>query len=377
MELHGSATSEEMARETQRLLTIFGMTKHLFSPDSKLPSLKRIKKGLRILALDGGGIRALVTLRLLQAIEDHCRVPVSHLFDLVGCTSTGAILASLVFIKKLPLNKCAQKYKEFGRKVFASKTGDKDVMRSDSNWTKFMNYVNWMSTGGLYAPEEFVEALREACGGERMIDYSRDPSVPLMFFVASSVNVNPPQPFLYRNYNLPPETPSRYRGVCYMNLEYALRSTTAAPGYFDEFTSEIVPDERQCDGGLLHNNPSGVALHESLKLFGSETPISVILNVGTGRFPVGTTDNTGLKCILNALVRSASSSEKIAHVLEDSLALAGIPFFCLNPVDPVFDCGILELREEVLNGMEAYVEEFVKQNKEKIAEICKRLLDDE
>ena len=104
---------------------------------------------------------------------------------------TGAILATLAFVKKIPLRECAEKYKEFGKKVFASKTGDKDVMfvflfffltqenvnfnnhshrRSDSNWTKFMNYVNWMSSGGVYRAEEFVAALNEVCGGERMID---------------------------------------------------------------------------------------------------------------------------------------------------------------------------------------------------------------
>jgi patatin-like phospholipase/acyl hydrolase len=43
--------------------------------------------------------------------------------------------------------------------------------------------------------------------------------------------------------------------VCHMPLDSALRATTAAPGYFEEFTSERLPGERQVDGGLLHNNP--------------------------------------------------------------------------------------------------------------------------
>jgi hypothetical protein len=174
-----------------------------------------------------------VTLRLLEELERRTGKRVYELFDMIGCTSTGGILASMAFIRRYPLRVCAQKYKEFGRRVF-SVNGDHDAMRSDSSWTKFMNYVNWMSTGGVYGSEAFVEALKEVCGGERMIDLTRglsrllsmrwlvlilvsrlfvsDPSIPWMFFVSSSVHVNPPQPFVFRNYNLPQSSPSRYNG---------------------------------------------------------------------------------------------------------------------------------------------------------------------
>eukprot|EP00009_Paramoeba_aestuarina_P009983 CAMPEP_0201541646 /NCGR_PEP_ID=MMETSP0161_2-20130828/71589_1 /ASSEMBLY_ACC=CAM_ASM_000251 /TAXON_ID=180227 /ORGANISM="Neoparamoeba aestuarina, Strain SoJaBio B1-5/56/2" /LENGTH=249 /DNA_ID=CAMNT_0047949195 /DNA_START=1569 /DNA_END=2318 /DNA_ORIENTATION=- len=248
-------------------------------------------------------------------------------------------------------------------------------MRSDSNWTKFMNYVNWMSSGGVYKSEDFLSALNEVCGGDRMIDHCRDVALPYMVFASASIQYNPPQPFLYRNYNLPLDSPSRYAGVCHMEVDKALRSTTAAPGYFDEFTTEKLPDERQQDGGLLHNNPSGIALHEFLRLFGPQQKIACFLNVGTGRPPVQKTPNTGLKNILNALVKSATSSEKIAECLQDSLHLAGIPFYALNPTDPCFDVGILELREEILRNMEEQVALYVKKESALIAQVCEHLVD--
>jgi patatin-like phospholipase/acyl hydrolase len=130
---------------------------------------RNLEKGVRILTLDGGGIRALVTLRLLEEIERRTGKRIWELFDFIGCTSTGGILASLAFIRKIPLRECAKKYREFGRKVFSG-NGDKDILLSDSNWTKFMNYVNWMSSGGIYGSDMFVETLRGVCGGERMID---------------------------------------------------------------------------------------------------------------------------------------------------------------------------------------------------------------
>ena len=46
-----------------------------------------------MLCLDGGGIRGLVLVQLLSAIEQAAGVPVKELFDWIGGTSTGGILA--------------------------------------------------------------------------------------------------------------------------------------------------------------------------------------------------------------------------------------------------------------------------------------------
>ena len=66
---------------------------HLFSPGPK-----------RILALDGGGVRGLITLGMLKRVEDILRAQsaepetfrICHYFDLIGGTSTGAIIATLL-----------------------------------------------------------------------------------------------------------------------------------------------------------------------------------------------------------------------------------------------------------------------------------------
>ena len=48
---------------------------------------------VRVLAIDGGGIRGLIAARLLSEIEHRTRRPISCLFDLLAGTSTGGILA--------------------------------------------------------------------------------------------------------------------------------------------------------------------------------------------------------------------------------------------------------------------------------------------
>lgn len=47
----------------------------------------------RILCLDGGGIKGLVLIQLLLAIEEAAGRPILQLFDWIAGTSTGGILA--------------------------------------------------------------------------------------------------------------------------------------------------------------------------------------------------------------------------------------------------------------------------------------------
>ena len=48
---------------------------------------------LQVLCLDGGGIRGLVLIQLLQAIENAVGRPIRNCFDWIAGTSTGGILA--------------------------------------------------------------------------------------------------------------------------------------------------------------------------------------------------------------------------------------------------------------------------------------------
>ena len=49
-----------------------------------------------ILCLDGGGMRGILTIQLLKALEDTAGIPCYELFDMVAGTSTGAIIAGLI-----------------------------------------------------------------------------------------------------------------------------------------------------------------------------------------------------------------------------------------------------------------------------------------
>src|ERR1043166_7080472 len=79
----------------------------------------------RILALDGGGLRGILTLGILRQIEEDLRVRhggdaafrLCHYFDLIAGTSTGAIIAAALAIG-LTVDEITSKYFQLGSRVF-------------------------------------------------------------------------------------------------------------------------------------------------------------------------------------------------------------------------------------------------------------------
>merc|ERR1712004_934878 len=75
-------------------------------------ALPRGRYGVRILALDGGGTRGLVSLQVLKEIQRLSGGrPIHELFDYVIGVSTGAILAFMIGALKMPLHEIESKYK--------------------------------------------------------------------------------------------------------------------------------------------------------------------------------------------------------------------------------------------------------------------------
>lgn len=75
------------------------------------------KQGLRILSMDGGGMKGLATVQMLKEIEKGTGKRIHELFDLICGTSTGGMLAVSLGMKLMTLEECEDIYKNLGEDV--------------------------------------------------------------------------------------------------------------------------------------------------------------------------------------------------------------------------------------------------------------------
>lgn len=208
---------------------------HLFAPGAK-----------RILALDGGGVRGIVALAFLKKIEQTLEaeagkfVRLCDYFDLIGGTSTGAIIAV-----GLALGHTVDQIREFYLRLAPR------VFRPP--WVRV---PGWKA---LFDARALASEL-EAIIGDRTLDtpdLQTGLGVMLKRIDTASawILTNNPRSAYW-------ETPPDHSFIGNRNYRLAqiIRASTAAPHYFDPQEIEIVAGEPPglfVDGGLTpHNNPS-------------------------------------------------------------------------------------------------------------------------
>ncbi|KAH7122438.1 hypothetical protein B0J11DRAFT_437907 [Dendryphion nanum] len=228
--------------------------------------------GVRVLSLDGGGIRGIIELEILRSIENvwngmNRRLRIQNFFDLITGTSTGGLIALGMVVRNWPVENCISNFKELCGKAFTRRVGGNIPL---IGW--FVNSYNH----SMYETTPLHEALQTAFpenqylfGGERY-NQSETSSVK----VAVTTTIASKSPMVLANYN------RRCDDKC--KLCYA-RATSAAPRYFKPFHHQTTK-QIYMDGALYNNNPIRIADTE-WKLIWSASPCDhpdLMLSLGTG-----------------------------------------------------------------------------------------------
>eukprot|EP00026_Physarum_polycephalum_P000944 Phypoly_transcript_00945.p1 GENE.Phypoly_transcript_00945~~Phypoly_transcript_00945.p1 ORF type:complete len:1032 (+),score=176.72 Phypoly_transcript_00945:541-3636(+) len=381
-------------KKSRRVLAILGINDFFLSRNPKT-------KGVRILTIDGGGTRGVVAIEFMKKFEELSGKRMHELFDLAGGTSTGAQLCAAMSVRQLPLLEYERMYIEQCASVFTTTisaqpaqaatvaaTAAADATSSNtsssatapasssssgwssalsSQWAKISLYSNVLTTGAFYKSKNLEDALVAFFEDRILIDTVED--YDLRFFGLSTlVNTLPSQPFVFRNYEYPPESRSRYSGSCTSRIWQAMRASTAAPSYFDEFT---MGTDRFQDGGIVANNPTAVAFHEAKKIWGPDVKIECMVSLGTGRPPSKPTKNS-IKDTIITLVDSATSTERVHEVMEDVLPPGR--YFRINPTDEAFSVELDETRPDKLEAMQIAARKFCLENEHLFRDAVKLLL---
>lgn len=306
-------------------------------------------RGIRVLSIDGGGTRGIVALQALHKLESLTGKPIFQLFDYICGVSTGAILAFMVGVFQIPLHECEEMYRKLGSDVFKQHP--------------IVGTVKMGWSHAYYDSEIWENILKERMGDSLMIDTAKNPKCPKVAAVSTLVNRGLPlKAYVFRNYNMLPGVRSHYRGGCHHKLWQAIRASSAAPGFFQEF---MLTNDLHQDGGLLINNPTALAIHECKNLW-PNTPLQCVISLGTGRYETGSKNSatyTSLKAKITNVISSATDTEEV-HTMLDAL-LPADTYFRFNPFMSE-DIPLDESRGEKLNFLQEEGQRYLERNDVKL-----------
>jgi patatin-like phospholipase/acyl hydrolase len=199
---------------------------------------------VRILAIDGGGIRGLIPALVLAEIERRTGRRIAQLVDLIAGTSTGGILAcALSRPDPLPAAEVAGLYDEEGPKIF-----DRSLLKTITSADGYLDE--------LYSDAGLVAALKRYLDDTRLADAT----VPVLL---TAYDLEARAAVLLR---------SGDGGE--LSMVDAAHATSAAPTYFEPVR---VGARTLVDGGVCAVNPAMTAYAEV-----AGQTLDVLASLGTG-----------------------------------------------------------------------------------------------
>lgn len=222
--------------------------------DMRLPTVK-------VLSIDGGGIRGIAAARILKHLDDALRAAgkrgVAESFDLFAGTSTGCLMAAGLAASPLLGNRFDDPaaieaiYREQGRNIFVP--------------LGFGTEPKW------FKPKFRGEALRNVLKG---VFGTVEAKALTRNFVGTYYNMKSQRPAVVARGG--PAFPAQ--SVSPLSIADIAWASASAPTYFN--IARINPEVVAADGGLFANNPAAIAAVEARRRFGKRPMMLVSIGCG-------------------------------------------------------------------------------------------------
>ena len=375
-------------------------------------------RGVRVLCMDGGGIRGVSTIRMLRRLEQGTGKRVHELFDLICGTSTGGILAMAVGVHNHSLDRCDEIYRDLGAQIFSKpKTGAGDAKDADADasasWSDRIG--NLYTSAGTNVQQAwrmgwhlskhdaglFESLVRRECRlptpadpeGERenaFIDVGALGG-PKVFVVSTLVSVIPATPFLFRNYQYPPDEADaalgnsetqlgnadvRIPGSCKHRLWQGVRASSAAPYYLADYQHG---DDKWQDGAVTCNNPAMLGVMEARRLWPDKN-IDCVVSLGSGAYAPRRRDASSalsggrLNDLQKVVLESCCSVDRVDESLRTLMPLIpGAKYFRFNPIDARCEIELDATDRAQLESLCDATDVYVRREDARFAEACDAL----
>ena len=333
-----------------------------------------MNRKVRILSIDGGGIRGIIPAVILNCIEKGLQrksgdpyVTLADFFDLVAGTSTGGILTCYYLLPPLPGNKCHSRY-------FAAEAIDMYARHGKEIFSHEFLRCGW------FREKYDVSGLKKVlidCMGDTTLAQATKNCLITAYDITNrrAVLFTSPEAKLHEHRN-------------YLMRDIA-RATSAAPTYFElaAIQSMVGTNSYLIDGGVYAGNPTLCAIVEANKSVfdgcaNPEVNDLFIVSVGTGnekkKYDYNKAQNWGaigwMRPVLDILL--SASAEVVHYQIKNLFKVAGCSDYYqrLEPelgeakpeMDDVSDDNIRQL----INSGES----FIQNNTEKLETIIDCLI---
>ncbi|KAK5698262.1 hypothetical protein LTR97_007223 [Elasticomyces elasticus] len=256
---------------------------------------------LRLLCLDGGGVRGLASLYVLKQLLSYVgdEKPCTF-FDMIAGTSTGGLIAIMLGCLEMSVDECIEAYIQTMGTIFQGK-----------------RKLAFSISGQLrprYMAEELELAVKDIIASK---GFSRDAlmrrdataAAPKCRTLVVAMSEDSTFPDIFTNYKKLHEQSDFYDKV---KIWEAARATSAAPSFFAPVEIDEV---RYVDGGLLANNPVNMLWEEARNAW-SEYPIEdqvrCLVSLGTGK-PALRAFGTSLKAVGRSLIDIVTQTDHTAE----------------------------------------------------------------
>lgn len=224
---------------------------------------------IKILSIDGGGIRGIIPAVILDEIERRTGKPISKMFDLIAGTSTGGILS--VGITKpddhgdpeYSAAELIRLYEHQGKRIFP-----------DSIWRRIPGQV--LVNDEKYPSSGIEGVLKEYFGESRLSDALTD-------VIVTSYDIEQRTPFFFKSSKARTDPKYNFR------IRDVARATSAAPTYFEPYKlavadpSDLSEYYSLIDGGVYVNNPALSGYAEAVRQFSDPGNEYLVVSLGTGQ----------------------------------------------------------------------------------------------
>ncbi|KAF2183896.1 FabD/lysophospholipase-like protein [Zopfia rhizophila CBS 207.26] len=260
--------------------------------------------GLCLLSLDGGGVRGLSTLYILKSTMDRLNherkkeglpsVKPCEVFDLIGGTSTGGLIAIMLGRLEMDVDACITAYSDLAAKVFGEK----------------LTRIPFNIKGDVkprFDSERLESAIKKVIvqSGASETDLLNDGTEHGCRTFVCSIDRDTKDMVRLRSYSLPDE-PSVRATICQGAL-----ATSAAITFFDPVS---IGDRTFADGGFGANNPVDEMEGEASNIWCSETGelkplVKCFISIGTGNPGKKPFEDSMLKFLSETVVQIATETE--------------------------------------------------------------------